>query len=60
MDHCWRNILKFITFSGEPKYHVLCKLVKSVLLLHNGNSAVEQSLADSKNTCIKELDNFMP
>ena len=31
VDHYWRNILKFTTSSGEPKYHVLCKLVKSVL-----------------------------
>ena len=36
--------------SGARKYPLLAKLVKSVLSLHHGNSAVECSLYDKKNT----------
>ena len=60
LDHYLGNILKITNSSSQPKYHILCKLVKSVLLLHNENSAIELSLSDSKNTCTKERVSLMP
>ena len=50
IDHYWRNVFKLKTLSGACKYPLLAKLVKSVLSLHHGNSAVERSLSDNKNT----------
>ena len=50
IDHYWQSVFKLKTLSGTRKYPLLAKLVKSVLSLHHGNSAVERSLSDNKNT----------
>ena len=50
IDHYWQNVFKLKTLSGACKYPLLAKLFKSVLSLHHGNSAVERSLSDNKNT----------
>ena len=46
----WQNVFKLKTLPGAHKYPLLAKLVKSVLSLHHGNSAVERSLSDNENT----------
>ena len=40
--------------SGNVKYRHLAKVVKSVLLLPNGNASVERSLSDNKNMLTSE------
>ena len=50
IDHYWWNVFKIKTMSGDIKYPLLSKLVKSVLSLPHGNSAVERSLSHNKNT----------
>ena len=54
IDHYWRKIFEYKLPSGETKYPNLSILIKSVLSLHHGNSDVERSLSDNKNTCTKE------
>ena len=50
IDHYWRNVFKIKSLSGDIKYPLLSNLIKSVLSLHHGNSAVERSLSHNKNT----------
>ena len=54
LDHYWREIFKLKTLSGQPRYPLLTKVVKSCCSLQNGNAAVERSLSDNKNTLTKE------
>ena len=50
IDYHWSNVLDKKTKSGQPSYHVLPKVIKSVLTLAHGNSDVDRSLSDNKNT----------
>ena len=54
LDYFWGKVLDIRTDSGERKYSLLAKLVKSCLSLQNGNAAVERSLSDNKNTLTAE------
>ena len=59
VDHWWRSIFKMKTLIGERKYPIMEKLIKSVLSLHHGNSAVERSLSDNNNTVQTERNNMV-
>ena len=59
VDHWWHSIFKMKTQIGERKYLMLEKLIKSMLFLHHGNSAVERSLSDSNNTVQTERNNML-
>ena len=50
IDHYWQSLFKLKTLSGARKYPLPTKLVKSVFSLYHGNTAVEPSLSDNKNT----------
>ena len=50
IDHYWQSLFKLKTLSGPRKYPLPTKLVKSVFSLYHGNTAVEPSLSDNKNT----------
>ena len=58
IGHWWRSIFEIKTLSGERKYSLIEKVVKSVSL-HNGYSAVERSLSDNKRTADAERDHLM-
>ena len=59
VDHWWHSIFKMKTQIGERKYLMLEKLIKSMLFLHHGNSAVERPLSDSNNTVQTERNNML-
>ena len=58
-DHYWHSVFSLKTLVGEKKYPLLEKLVKSILSLHHGNSTVERSLSDNKNTVQNERDHLL-
>ena len=59
IDHYWRAIFETKTMSGENKYIMLPPLVKAILSLQNGNSAVERSLSDNNNLVTGERTGIM-
>ena len=60
IDHYWGSIFDIKTLSGEKKYMILPRLIKSILCLQNGNAAVERSLSDNKNTIAPERVRLSP
>lgn len=54
VDDYWNTVLTITLPNGEKKYNLLAKVVKSVLCIHHGNSDVERSLSDNKNTVTPE------
>ena len=59
VDHCWRSIFKRKTLTGERKYPMLEKLIKSVLSLHHANGAVERSLSSNNNAVQTERNKML-
>ena len=47
-----------MSYNGERKYILLSKVVKSFLLIPNGNASAERSLSDNKNTLTRERTNL--
>ena len=47
VDLFWRKIFKIQLLSGQPKYTVLPKVVKTLLSIHHGNADCERSLSDN-------------
>ena len=54
VDHFWRKIFKIQLLSGQPKYTVLPKVVKTLLSIHHGNADCEHSLSDNKKVVTPE------
>lgn len=58
IEEYWTVVMNIKTESGNMKYDSLSKVVKSMLSLQNGNSDVERSLSDNRNTLSAERTNL--
>ena len=54
IDTYWAKVFEIRTETGDLKYPLLSKIVKSFLGMPNGNANVEPSLSDNKNTLTSE------
>ena len=45
VDHKWRDIFQFQRTNGNPRYHVLTRIVKAALVLRHGNADVERGIS---------------
>ena len=50
IDTYWAKVFGIWTETGDLKYSLHSKVVKSSLTMHNGNANVERSISDNKNT----------
>lgn len=58
IDTYWAKVFEIRTETGDLKYSLLGKVVKSFLGMPNGNANVEPSLSDNKNTLTSEGTNM--
>ena len=58
-DHYWSAVFEFITAYDSVEYTTLQRVVKAFLSFANGNTAVERSLSDNKNTVTCERSKLM-
>ena len=58
IDTYWAKVFEIRTETGDLKYSLLSKIVKSFLGMPNGNANVEASLSDNKNTLTSEWTNM--
>ena len=58
IDTYWANVFEIRTETGDLKYSLLIKVVKSFLGMPNGNANVERSLSDDKNKLNSEWTNM--
>ncbi|CAF4361769.1 unnamed protein product [Rotaria magnacalcarata] len=49
IDFYWNNIFKITTTNGRPKYPVLTKLIKNILIISHGNADVERGFSINEN-----------
>ena len=54
VDNYWAKVFGIQTATGDKKFNLLARAVKSALCIHHGNADVERSLSDSKNTVTDE------
>ena len=50
IDTYWTKVFEICTETGDLKYSLLSKVVKSFLAIPNGNANMELRLPDNKNT----------
>ena len=58
IDTYWAKVLEIRTETGDLKYSLLSKVVKSFLAMPSGKANVERSLSDNKNTLTSERTNM--
>ena len=58
IDTYWAKVFEIRTKTGDLKYSLLSKVVKSFLGMPNGNANVEPSLSDNNNTLTSEWTNM--
>ncbi|CAM4967600.1 unnamed protein product [Rotaria socialis] len=49
IDFYWNNIFEITTTNGRPKYPVLTKLIKNILIISHGNADVERGFSINEN-----------
>jgi hypothetical protein len=49
IDYYWSQVLALKTTDGRPKYPVLAKLVKNILIISHGNADVERGFSINEN-----------
>ena len=54
LDNYWAKLFGIKTTTGDKKFNLLARVVKSALCIHHGNADVERSLSDNKNTVTDE------
>ena len=54
VDNYWAKVFGIQTATGDKKFNLLARVVKSPLCIHHGNVDAERSLSDNKNTVTDE------
>ena len=54
VDNYWDKVFGIQTATGDKKFNLLPRVVKSVLCIHHGNADVDRTLSDNKNIVTDE------
>ncbi|CAF3357733.1 unnamed protein product [Rotaria sp. Silwood2] len=49
VDYYWNKVLSIVQINGYPKYPILSKLVKNILIISHGNADVERGFSANAN-----------
>ncbi|CAF1663170.1 unnamed protein product [Rotaria magnacalcarata] len=54
VDFYWNKVLSIVQINGYPKYPILSKLVKNILIISHGNADVERGFSANTNVLTKD------